>query len=465
MKIILVNPYFKSHIIIPPLGLAYLASYLRHKDSEIDISLIDCLRDGISNSRLTEIISRENPDLLGFTVYSLFYENVKDVIRKIREKNGAVRIIIGGPHVSALPVFSLEDAGADFSAFGEGEETLAELADTLMAGENVFSAIKGLCYHDSDGRIMQNPPRAEPADINSIPWPDWQLIRPDKYPPAPHGAIFKRFPIAPVITTRGCPFTCTFCATRLTWGNRIRYRSENDVVNEIEYLVKTHGVREIHFEDDNLTLSREHVTAICKEIIRRELDIVWACPNGVRIDTLDEELLNLMKNSGCYLLAFGIESGSQDTLDKMNKNLDKNKVYEVLRKTKEAGIETWGFFILGFPDESREDIMQTIAFAKKLPLDRAQFCNFAPLPGTALFNSWLKQRGIKELSQVRWDSFSFYGRNIFSNKLSPESLGGLQNRAFISFYFRPMIALKILFKIRIRQWRFIVRRLAAYIFR
>jgi radical SAM superfamily enzyme YgiQ (UPF0313 family) len=464
MEIILVNPYFYSHIITPPLGLGYLSSNLRRRCGGVNVSILDCLVDNVTNFGLLKLIAQKKADLIGLTTYSMFYENVRDITKAIKKMNRDIRVVIGGPHVSALPRFSLEDTSADFAVFGEGEETLAELVNKLCADNNDFSTIGGICYRDNNNKIIQNSHRALIKDISSIPWPDWQLINPNKYPKAPHGGFYKRFPIAPIITTRGCPFSCLFCGTKVTWTDTIRYRNKEDVVDEMEYITKKYGVREFHFEDDNFTLSRKHAVAICEEIIRRKLNIIWACPNGVRIDALDDELLRIMKRAGCYLLAFGIESGSQETLNKMNKKLDLGIIDNVLKRVRNIGIETWGFFIIGLPGENERTVMKTIRYARELPLDRAQFCIFTPIPGTPLFKLWLKQQDIQNLSDIKWSEFNFSGRCILNDTvLNKRALSSLQRKAFISFYCRPRIAFNIISKIKLSQLRFMIRRIREYI--
>ncbi|MFC1646381.1 B12-binding domain-containing radical SAM protein [Candidatus Omnitrophota bacterium] len=466
MKVFLVNPYFTSHIIIPPLGLGYLSSYIKKKQPDVKISIIDCLRDNIKNERLSRMIEQEKPDLVGLTTYSLFFDSVKDIIRKIKAYESGIKIVIGGPHVSALPEFSLKDTNGDFAIFGEGEETFSELVRTLQDRENDFSAVKGLCYRNQENNIVKNNQRPLLKEINSLAWPDWQQINPNDYPPAPHGGVYKRFPVAPIMTTRGCPYQCKFCGSHSIWGNEIRFRSKDDVVDEIEFLVNKYGVREFHFEDDNFTFSKEHSISICEEIIKRNLNIVWTCPNGVRIDAIDDDVLQVMKKSGCYLLAFGLESGSQEILNKMNKHLDKSIVYDVLKKVQNCGIETWGAFIIGLPGENKKTVNETLNFAKKLPLDRAQFCKFMPIPGTELFEPWLKQQNIENLGDVCWGDLSFFGKSVFDiEDFDKEELTKIHTKAFLSFYGRGSVFLKMIQKVRPHQLGFMAKRLREYIFK
>ena len=230
-------------------------------------------------------------------------------------------------------------------------------------------------------------------------------MNPSTYSTAPHGTIVKDFPVAPVLSSRGCPYNCDYCAVNSIWKRKYRTRSIENIVDEIELLIKRYGVKEIHFEDDNLTLNRQRVIELCDEIKRRNLKFSWACPNGIRIDTLDEKLLKRMKESGCYSISFGIESGSQKVLDDVHKRLDLKIVPGVVRTARKVGIETKGFFIVGFPTDTEETIRQTVEFAKSLPLDVAAFFVCMPLPGSKLFEDWLRKVKLKA-EEVDWNQIN-----------------------------------------------------------
>lgn len=229
---------------------------------------------------------------------------------------------------------------------------------------------------------------------------------PRRYRKAPHGGLIKRFPVAPVVSTRGCPFECSFCASPTLWEKRIRFRSPEKIVEEIELLVGRFGVREIHFEDDNLTLRRSHVEKICGLILEKGLDISWAAPNGVRADSLDRDLLELMKKSGCYFLSFGLESGNQSILDRAAKDVSLDTMERVIRETREAGIMTQGFFSFGLPGETEATINETIEFAKSSGLDRAQCLLLDILPGSRLWEELKGEYeidfGRKSYQEVTW---------------------------------------------------------------
>ncbi|MFC1514810.1 B12-binding domain-containing radical SAM protein [Candidatus Omnitrophota bacterium] len=460
MRITLIQPYDESHLVLPPLGLGYLAASLEAKGHVV--AIIDCVVRGLKGQALLRAVKKSKPELVGITVMSAYYARAKKIVSDIKRSIGCV-IVIGGPHVSALPEFSMEDTEADFAVVGEGEETFGELLSRLEAKDKNFLSIKGICYRNpAVGKITRTPARELVDDLNRIPFPAWHLIAPDKYPPTPQGFFYKRFPTAPVITSRGCPYECSFCASAVTWRRTIRKRSAKNIADEIELLVNKFGVKEIHFVDDNFSFSREHTLAICDELIKRKLAILWACTNGLRIDTLDKELLAAMKKAGCYFISVGVESGSQDILDRTNKNLSLKALPGIIMMIKEAGIKIGGFFIIGLPGETRLSLNKTLRLARKLPFDKAQFSRFTPLPGTLEWDHW---PGGKELHSLDWSTFRYYGDSPYSTgELSNRELACLQRRAFWQFYLRPATVLEVLKEIRPSQAGWLIKRARDYFF-
>lgn len=445
MKIILVQPKFNTHLITPPLGLGYLASSLIQDGHSVQ--LLDCVSRDID---VIKIIRDTSPDFIGITILSISYNSAITLIKEIKEYSKA-KIVIGGSHVSALPEQSLKDSGSDFAIIGEGENTFRELCSNLN-----YKSIRGLAFW-CDKNIVINQPRDLIKDIDSIPFPAWDIIEPNSYPPTPHGAFYKYFPIAPITTTRGCPYDCIFCASKCTWRQKLRVRSAKNVVDEIEYLHKTFGIREFHFEDDNFTFSKKHAMDVCNEILNRKLDIAWACPNGVRIDKLDLELITLMKKSGCYQLSFGIESGSQKIIDSINKHMDLKIVPEIIKMIKDSGIGTCGFFMVGLPEDTKETIEQTIDFSISVPFDTAQFSRFIPLPGTKPFDDWYKDN-------FDWNMINHVGHKSTyqTHNLTSEEITALQKKAFRKFYFRPKTIFKVMINMKPIQYYWFLKRIADY---
>lgn len=442
MKILLIQPKFKTHLITPPLGLGYLASSLRQDNHYVQ--LLDCVAHNIN---ILDCIERLKPDFIGITVISPSYTAVIDLIANIRHVSNA-KIVIGGCHATALPEQSLRYTKADYCIIGEGEITFRELCSYMD-----YHDVKGIAYWNNNS-IVINQERKLIQDLDSIPFPAWDLLNPNNYPPTPHGAFYKQFPIAPITTTRGCPYNCIFCASKVMWRQKLRVRSSKNVVDEIEYLNTKFGVREFHFEDDNFTFSKQHAMDVCTEIIRRGIKISWACPNGVRIDKLDKELISVMKQSGCYQLSFGIESGNQSILNSINKHLDIKAVPHTINMIKDAGILTCGFFMIGLPDDTEKTVKETTDFALSVPFDRAQFSRFLPLPGTKPFEEWYKN------GNVNWN---FFGDTTYKPKnLRSEDVIELQKKAFRKFYMRPKTLIKTLFSVKPKQYIWVMKRLGDY---
>ena len=361
-----------------------------------------------------------------------------------------MRVIIGGVHPTFLPFRTLSDSGCDFVICGEGEIPLSRLI------KNNFNpkGIKGV-YHQ--GNLKSENQKTEFAEIvqniDDLPFPDWEQMDPRKYDKAHHGLLVRHFPIGVVIATRGCPYGCTFCSSPNFCKRHIRFRSPGNIVDEIEYLVKTFKVREIHFEDDNLTLKRDHTERLCRLIIDRGLKISWACPNGIRADKVDRELIKLMKRSGCYYFSFGVESASLEILKNIKKKISLDVIEKSISIANREGISTQGFFVFGLPGETKETIEQTIEFAGKTKLSRAQFAILDVLPGSELWDT------LKGEFEPNWAKNSYKEPEWIPQGLTKQDLLDAQSRAMRKFYFRPRIFFKLIRHLRINQVFILFKRL------
>jgi radical SAM superfamily enzyme YgiQ (UPF0313 family) len=449
MKIVLVRPNYSSHIITPPLGLGYLASYL--KQHNIEAVIIDGLRDNLSVDKLLKQILSEKPHAVGITCLTAFYNEVVELSRLVKKNN--LLCIIGGVHPTFLPYQTLLDSKADYVICGEGEIALTKLIKNDFINNNILGV-----YSKDDFKNGNEPvKKAETIEnLDDLPFPDWEQINPTSYPKAPHGAIVRNFPVGVITTTRGCPFECTFCASPRFYGRKIRFRTPHNVIQEIKYLIESFGIKEIHFEDDNLTLNRKHIKTICHLVIENNIKINWACPNGIRADCIDEELVILMKRSGCYYFAFGVESADPSIL----KNIKKHESIEVIKHSIEiadkCGIQCQGFFIFGLPGETTKSINETIHFAKMAPLARAQFLILDVLPGSELWDTLAGQ------FKPDWGKNSYKEPEWIPRELTKEQLMRAQSQAFRQFYLRPITLLRLAKSIRIGQVKFLMQRLKEY---
>lgn len=448
MKIVLIRPNYESHIITPPLGIGYLASSL--KKHSIKVKIIDALKENLNLNNLVKKIQILKPDAVGITCLTAFYEEVINLSNVLKEKN--IRVIIGGVHPTFLPFETLKDSNADFVICGEGEIAFPKLIKNNFVNKN----IPGVYSQKDINRKLLIKKAESISNLDKLPFPDWQALNPNTYPKAPHGAVARNFPIGVIMTTRGCPYQCTFCASRRFYDLKIRFRSPENVISEIKYLVKNFGVKEICFEDDNLTIKRDHVEKICNLIIKNNLKITWTCPNGIRADRVDEDLIRLMKKSGCYFFAFGIESANPKIL----KNIKKMETIDTVKKSIEiahkVGIECQGFFIFGLPGETTKTIDESIHFAKNSKLTRAHFMILDVLPGSEL---WDKLKG---KFKPNWRKNSYKEPEWLPYGLSKKYLMDAQTKAIKQFYLRPRIFIRIAKTIKPQQIRFLIKRIINY---
>lgn len=443
-KVILIRPKFtKTLQPNPPIGLGYLASYLEKKHHKV--FLIDCWVLDITNKEIFEIIKKINPDIVGLTALSSHYEEMRELCNFISYKRAENKnllnflLVIGGVHATALPELSIVQCKADLAVLGEGEVTLLELIDSIENHKNPFE-IDGIAYFEN-GNFKRNKPRDLIENLDNIPFPAWHLMPIKNYPHDPHGHDYIRKPFAPILTTRGCPFSCTYCASTNFWGKRIRYRNPKNVVDEMEFLIEAYNIREFHIWDDNITLSKKHIKGICREIIQRKLDVTLRCPNGLRIDSLDLEILTWMKRAGFYLIVLAVESASQRVLDRAKKKLNLQKVPKIIKLANELGFITKGFFILGLPGETISSALKTIKYPRENRFNFATFFIASPLPGSELFNIWKKNN---ETSQITWHNIQLDTGEYSLSDLDIITLKKLRNRGILSFYLSPYFLYTIL---------------------
>jgi len=296
-------------------------------------------------------------------------------------------------------------------------------------------------------------------DLDKIPFPEWDLIDPNKYPTAPHGTFTKNLPVAPISLTRGCPFDCDFCGGFTVMGKKIRRRSVPNIMQEVELLCSKYGVRELHIEDDNFSLKKDFVMDFCDTLLKSKLNVSWSCPNGIRLDSLDKEMVTFMEKSGCYSFGVGIESGDDLVLKKIGKNLSTKQIEEKINLIKKnTSIKVTGFFLIGHPAEGVAEIKKTIRFSKKLPIDKAAFCTLIPLPGTRIFNDWIKDKKIT-LDQINWDTYFGYSYKFGISSVSEKTLKKLHSYAIISFYLRFRIIFSLIREIKsLDQLKAVIRR-------
>jgi radical SAM superfamily enzyme YgiQ (UPF0313 family) len=430
MRVLLVKPSNLSDHIQPSLGLGYLAARVRDRH---EVRIFDSLKEGDGLAGFRRTLREHRPDVIGIQCYTFDLGRLDPLLRTCREVLPDATTIIGGPHPTAAPADGLNRFGdrLDFAFAGEGEIGFPAFLDAIDGRGVPLASVPNLVWRDG-GTVRENPREAEP-DLDKLGMPAWDLLRPEEYPPNQHGMFFRRFPIAPLMATRGCPFLCTFCGSA---GTRLRKRSVDAMMDEVRMLYHERGVREFHVVDDNFTLELDYARLFLERLIALDLDASWCTPNGVRLDRLTPDILRLMRRAGFYSVSVGIESGSDRVLTRMKKGTTTQKVARNLEMVRAEGIDAVGFFIIGFPGETREDIEKTLSFSRSLGLTRAAFFTYLPLPGT---ESWRELESAGRLGEIDWEGYYFWGGSYCPEGLTRDDLLGYLRRAFWGFYLRPAV--------------------------
>lgn len=367
--------YGKISTRYPHTGIAYLASML--KQNKISFKILD-MNLGYSDSHVLEYSKTYKPDMICTTVPSRDYQRLYDLIEFIRPHyNG--KIVIGGLHVSITEKEALEKSCADFAVMGEGEYTLLELIQNLHETQD-FGEIKGLIWRKND-KIVVNEKRPYIQDLDSLPFPAYEDFELEKY----ICNVDRRLPI---ITSRGCPYQCTFCCTRISMGNKFRIRNPDNVVDEIEHWYKK-GWFIFDINDDLFSLDRNRAIKICDMIIERGLDIQFNFYVGLRVDTVDESLLKTLKAAGCKFIAYGCDAGNDRVLKVIKKGITVKDVVTAVNITRKVGINHKVNFIIGHPTETYEEAMDSVRLAKSLKCNFLAIYNIIPYAGTETY-TWIK---------------------------------------------------------------------------
>lgn len=449
LDVLLVRPHNTTSMLIPNHGLGYLATALRRRN--LSVAILDFIKSRTRVHAIPQLLASYSPVVIGLQVYTFDLPYLAQQLEAIRSAQPSAVIVAGGPHPSADPAGTLRQfPDIDFVLIGEAEHSFPQTVTAIKnhskaLPEELAAQIPGLAWRAEPDSIRCN--RQEYIlELDELGFPAWDLIDPRTYPHSPQGTFLRRIPYAPIIVTRGCPHQCTFCGGHVVNGRHLRTRSVGHVLDELELLIRDYRIREFHIQDDNFTHSRDYVLQFCQEMHQRGLDLLWSCPNGVRLDTLDREVLQAMERAGCYSIAVGIESGSQRILELMKKRLRLEEVRSqltLIRKT--TKLKVTGFFIIGYPDETLTEMKKTVRLAMELPLDKVNFGTLMPLPGTAV-HTLLEDRGC--LHGLDYRRMSEYRSPYTPAGLTPNQFRKFFRRAFITFYARPRIIASILGEIK-----------------
>jgi len=432
MKVLLVNPpYTESAYIQPPLGLAYLAAVLENQGHLVKIFDCPALKWGIKDYEKT--LMKESFDIVGITAMTPVINSAKEVAKVTRNVLPSSIILLGGQHITSFPKQTMTQISEiDIGAIGEAEETIKELTKAISDKKNL-KGVDGIIYRQKTNLVITKR-RELIKNLDEIPFPARHLLPNSKYWKLTGDRNFTT-----ILFSRGCPYNCVFCAKEI-FGKTYRQRSVENLVDEIKHIVKTMKVKEIVFYDDTLTINREKIIKLCDELIKLKLDLKWKCET--RVNLVDEELLRKMKQSGCYIVAFGVESAVQKNLDFLNKGITVEQTRKAFSLAKKAGLQTAGYFIFGIPGETKEEMIKTINFAKELNPDYAQFSILTPFEGTKLHN-FCKDNGL--LKSRDYSEMSYFGEHSNTNLksgVSDDDLRKTVKKAYREFYLRPSYILK-----------------------
>ena len=429
-KIVFINPPWKLKkdnvwsiiaAVIPPIGLAQLASYLEasgHEVKIIDMNAENMLLEDLDSYSFLDY------DFIGITATTSLINNAKKIVEYIRHlKREDTPIILGGVHPTVMPEECLNIEGVDLVVRNEGEIALKEIVE-----RKDYSQISNISYRDSNQKIIHNSIGDSVQNLDELPIPAYHLLPIEKYRPAV--GAFKKLPGIGLITSRGCPGSCTFCYN--LFGKNLRVHSAKYVYDMIIYLMKNYHIKEFSFYDDTFTAHRKRVVDLCNLILTNDLQISWSC--FARVDFINEEMLGLMKRAGCHQIMYGFESASEEILQNINKKADFSKSVRAVELTRKAGINIRAAFMLGNPGETKETLKQSLDYVLKMNPEYAVFNITTPYPGTEMYR-WAKEEG--NLLSEDWDHYDLANFVLRSPNLTPEEVKKQYKWMYRRFYLRP----------------------------
>jgi len=433
-KLLLINPKpsalgINEATIEIPLGILYIASFLEKKGFSCEI--IDANAMSLNDAEVIKKVVKTSPLLVGISVNVFTYQVALSYARQIKRSNPDVTIILGGPQPTVVPELCLKNPSIDAVVVKEGEIVTCKIMENLRDGRHPFKNVEGVLYKDN-GQIVRNHLQARITDIDKLPFPAYHLLPSLKY----YRSRTRKWPFMGIITSRGCPFQCSFCSKDV-FGNEVTFRNPENVISEIDFLVKNKGIQQIDILDDNFTLNKDRCAKICDLIIKKSFKIAVNLQSGVRADNMDRELIFLLKRAGVFKIAFGIESGDENILKGIRKDIDLEKILKVSQWTREAGIITIGFFMIGLPFETRMSIQKTIDFAKKMNPHIANFMITIPFYGTPLYRL-IEEKGRFIIDTKNGISSGFYGTEAFFElgDFKKNDIEYFYKKAYRDFYFR-----------------------------
>lgn len=435
MKIVLINPFpenaygINEATIEPPLGLGYIATVL--ENDNCDVQIIDANVLGIHAPGVVDLTDKIKPDLIGVSTNIVTCVSSFNLITLLCRRLKKTQIIIGGPYPTSLPEYNLRTSDADAVVIGEGEQTVKEIVENMQKGKHPYEDVDGVAFKEDD-HIIMNKTRRFIEDIDELGFPAYHLL-PDM---RRYKSRARQTPVASIITSRGCPYQCVYCNKGI-FGNRVRMRSAENVMEEINYLVKEYKVRQIDILDDNFTADVKRAERIFDLLAKNGCNLAINIQNGVRADRLNQHLIKKMKKAGVFKLGFGVESGDEDILRLIKKNLALEQVIQATSWAKKEGIAVYGNFMIGLPGDTAQSMQKTIDFSIRMNPNVANFMITIPFPGTELYG-WVSERGRFLIDTYAGVDAGFYGGQVFfeMGQTTSELVLKYYRKAYRRFYFR-----------------------------
>lgn len=431
MKVLFVNPpqtaskYKFMGVIAPPLGIAYMAGVLQ--ENNIDVEILDASAEDMDFKDVEKELLKRKPDLVALTVLTPTIGRALETAQVVKETLPDSIVVMGGYHPTFNFIETLEDENVDIVIRGEGEYIMLNLVQALE-NQSSLHDVKGIVFEDKNSKeIVVNPEAPLIQDLDELPFPALNLLPMKKY-----RLLDMDTHMTTMITTRGCPMQCSFCSSAAMHGKKIRERSVENIVDEIEYLNTNYDIDTIAFMDDTFTLKKRKVMAICDEILKRNIEIMWGCTS--RVDTLDEKLLKKMKEAGCITIFIGVESADQQQLDNMCKNTTIAKIENAFKIAHKLKIRTIASVALGMPGDTKEIMNKTVKFVHKLKPNYAIYSLATPYPGTRFY----KEAFEKNLIKIKdWSKYTLITPILETIDCSLNDMRKIQAKAFMKFYLRP----------------------------
>lgn len=431
MKVLFVNPpqtaskYKFMGVIAPPLGIAYMAGVLQ--ENNIDVEILDASAEDMDFKDVEKELLKRKPDLVALTALTPTIGRALETAQVVKETLPDSIVVMGGYHPTFNFIETLEDENVDIVIRGEGEYIMLNLVQALE-NQSSLHDVKGIVFEDENSKeIVVNPEAPLIQDLDELPFPALNLLPMKKY-----RLLDMDTHMTTMITTRGCPMQCSFCSSAAMHGKKIRERSVENIVDEIEYLKTNYDIDTIAFMDDTFTLKKRKVMAICDEILKRNIEIMWGCTS--RVDTLDEKLLKKMKEAGCITIFIGVESADQQQLDNMCKNTTIAKIENAFKIARKLKIRTIASVALGMPGDTKEIMNKTVKFVHKLKPNYAIYSLATPYPGTRFY----KEAFEKNLIKIKdWSKYTLITPILETIDCSLNDMRKIQAKAFMKFYLRP----------------------------